>query len=103
MQADLGFHLDHARGDVSSSGKGQLNPTAAALQIILHRTARYSQHDGNLAGASSRFRQTAAFVVAVSWSAFSLPASKSPVHRGAFDAKVADPGGNVQCRKLADF
>lgn len=27
----------------------------------------------------------------------------SPVHREVIDAKVADPGGNLQCRNLAGF
>ncbi|MER9573751.1 hypothetical protein NKI77_31995 [Mesorhizobium opportunistum] len=37
---------------ISSPGKGQVNPIAAArCRLSLHRAARYSQDDRNLAGA----------------------------------------------------
>lgn len=44
------FVLERIVGQFARQGPGQSN-RGCALQIILHRTARYSQQDGNLAGA----------------------------------------------------
>ncbi|MER9445948.1 hypothetical protein NKI79_32555 [Mesorhizobium sp. M0340] len=94
------FVLKRVIGQLAWQGPAQPD-CRCALQIIQHRTACYSQHDRNLAGAG--------------------PASGKPKHLSqlshgqsslcrhqnllvpseVFDAKVADPGGNLQCRKLA--
>lgn len=44
------FVLERIVGQFARQRPAQSN-RGCALQIILHRTARYSQHDGNLAGA----------------------------------------------------
>ncbi|WP_287060401.1 hypothetical protein, partial [Mesorhizobium sp.] len=70
---------------------------------ILHRTARCPQYDRNLAGA----RPASAKPQHLSQLSHGQPSlcrhQNVPVHREVIDAKVADPGGNVQCRKLAGF
>ncbi|UVC19277.1 hypothetical protein IHQ72_33445 [Mesorhizobium onobrychidis] len=64
-------------GQLARQGPAQSN-RGCTLQIILHRTARYPQYDRNLAGARPASGKPQHFVSIVSWSAFSLPASKCP-------------------------
>ncbi|WP_189524325.1 MULTISPECIES: hypothetical protein [unclassified Mesorhizobium] len=59
-------------------GKGQLNPIAAARCKLSCTVLRAIPNTTAISRELVPLRQAAAFVVTVSWSAFSLPASKSP-------------------------
>ncbi|CDX53664.1 hypothetical protein MPL1032_180098 [Mesorhizobium plurifarium] len=87
-------------GQFARQGPGQSN-CCRTLQVILHRAARYPQNDCYLAGA----RPASGKPKHLSQLSHGQPSLRRhqnlPVYRGALDAKVADPGGNLQCRKLA--
>ncbi|WP_287064825.1 hypothetical protein [Mesorhizobium sp.] len=96
------FVLERIVGQFARQGPAQSN-RGCTLQIILHRTARYPQYDRNLAGA----RPASGKPQHLSQLSHGQPSlcrhQNVPVHGEVIDAKVADPGGNVQCRKLAGF
>ncbi|WP_342216480.1 tyrosine-type recombinase/integrase [Mesorhizobium sp. L-2-11] len=91
--------LCSSASSVSSPGKSQLNPTAAARCKLSCTVLRYPQYDRNLAGA----RPASGKPKHLSQLSHGQPSrcrhQNVPVHGEVIVAKVADPGGNLQLPK----
>ena len=88
------------RCPASGRGPAQSN-LCCALQIMLHRTAHYSQYDRKLMGTGPASGKSQ-HLSQLSHVQPSLCRHQNVlVHHELSMPKVADPGGNVQCRKLA--
>lgn len=94
--------LERVVGQFPRQGPTQPN-CCCALEIILHRTAGYSQHDGDLEGAGPASCKPK-HLYQLSHGQPSLCRHQNVlVHREVIDAKVADPGGIFTAENWPDF